>query len=78
MFLIFSLGRLNVLSVKDVGMQSAMKWLYKLDQYPDASTMKKFGAVWDPYCTVASLYLWEVVNRNLISQPNNFGDANDG
>ena len=69
MFLIFSLGRLNVLSVKDVGLQRAMKWLYSLDKYPDEATMKKYGALWDPYCSVASLYLWEVVNQNLISQP---------
>ena len=69
MFLIFSLGRLNVLSVKDVGLQRAMKWLYQLDQYPDAVTMKKYGALWDPYCSIASLYLWEIVNRGLISQP---------
>ena len=69
MFLIFSLGRLNVLSVKDVGLQRAMKWLYNLEKYPDEATMKKYGAFWDPYCSVASLYLWEVVNQNLISQP---------
>ena len=75
MFLIFSLGRLNVLSVKDVGLQRAMKWLYSLEKYPDEATMKKYGAIWDPYCTVASLYLWEVVNQNLISQPINLGAA---
>ena len=77
MFLIFSLGRPNVLSVKDVGLQRAMKWLYNLDQYPNEATMKKYGALWDPYCTVASLYLWEVVNQNLISQPVNFGNEKE-
>lgn len=68
MFMIFSLGRLNVLSSNDIGLQRAMKWLYKLEDYPSPLVMKEYGEVWNPYCTVASLYLWEVINQNLIAE----------
>ncbi len=30
MFLIFSLGRLNILSFKDVSIQNAIRWLYQI------------------------------------------------
>jgi len=68
MFLIFSLGRLDILSMADVGLQRAIKWLYKLDSAPNAFTLKELREVWSPYCTVASLYLWEVINQDYISQ----------
>ena len=71
MFLIFSLGRLNVLSINDVGIQRGIKWLYQLENNPDELVLKKYGAAWSPYCTIASLYLWEVINQKLISKSAN-------
>lgn len=64
MFLIFSLGRLNIFSTADVGLQRAIKWLYSLEAIsPD--TMDDLKNKWNPYCTVASLYLWEVINQRM-------------
>ncbi|HEX3043293.1 MAG TPA: DNA-3-methyladenine glycosylase [Bacillota bacterium] len=68
MFLIFSLGRLDVLSLKDLGLRRAIQWLYGLKQSPVERTMLKYGKKWAPYQTVASLYLWEVINRGLIKE----------
>lgn len=73
MFLIFSLGRLDVLSFGDVGLQRGIRWLYKLDKNEsiDFTNLKNR---WSPYNTIASLYLWEIVNRNII---HNFKDIDE-
>jgi DNA-3-methyladenine glycosylase II len=67
MFLIFTLGRLNVLAVADGGLKAAVKWLYRLESPPTRDKMLALGKAWEPYRSVASLYLWEAVNRRLIS-----------
>ncbi|MBV4420553.1 DNA-3-methyladenine glycosylase 2 family protein, partial [Clostridium tyrobutyricum] len=36
MFLIFSLGKMDILSYRDVSIKRAVKWLYELDDTPDA------------------------------------------
>jgi DNA-3-methyladenine glycosylase II len=66
MFLIFSLGRLDVLSVGDAGLRRSIQWLYKLKTPPAERTIKILGKKWAPYQTVASLYLWEVINQGFI------------
>ncbi len=66
MFLIFSLGRLNILSYKDIGLKRAIKWLYKLDNYPNDEFLEYLSNKWSPYQTVASFYLWEVINQGFI------------
>lgn len=69
MFLIFSLGRQNVLSLGDAGLKRAIRWLYDLDSFPGPAEMLCLGEQWQPYRTVASLYLWEAINRNLCKAP---------
>ncbi|MEK6448407.1 DNA-3-methyladenine glycosylase 2 family protein [Priestia aryabhattai] len=68
MFLIFSLGRLNVLSLNDIGIQRSVRWLYGLSAEED---MKKFlvekSKLWSPYNTIVSIYLWEAVNRGFVT-----------
>jgi len=60
MFLLFCLGRLNVFPVGDLGVRNAMVKNYKLRKMPDERKMfsisKKYK--WEPYCSVASWYLW--------------------
>ncbi len=67
MFLIFSLGRLNVLSLDDIGLRRGVKWLYNLEEQPGKSELTHYGTAWEPFRTVASLYLWEAVNRSYIA-----------
>lgn len=67
MFLIFCLGKKDVMSIQDVGLQRSIKWLYKLKDNPDKELMIKISNKWKPYRTIASLYLWEIINRDLIS-----------
>lgn len=58
MFLIFALRRPNVLPVGDLGVRSAIKKAYGLDEMPKAAEVERIGAAWHPYCSVASWYLW--------------------
>ncbi|KXG74126.1 DNA-3-methyladenine glycosylase family protein [Thermotalea metallivorans] len=69
MFLIFSLGRENIMSLEDAGLKRAVRWLYDLDVLPDSKTMGGYGERWKPYCSIASLYLWEAINRGWVNCP---------
>jgi len=58
MFLMFALRRNDVLPVGDLGIRSAMKKAYGLDDLPKPPEMEKIAAAWKPYTSVACWYLW--------------------
>jgi len=58
MFLMFRLGRPDVLPELDLGIQKAIQLAYRLRKRPLPVRISKIGAVWAPYRTVASWYLW--------------------
>ena len=58
MFLMFRLGRPNVLPELDLGIQNAIKRAYRKRKRPTPKDVKKIGAKWSPHSTVASWYLW--------------------
>ena len=62
MFLIFGLGRPDVLSVNDAGLKKAIKLAYSLQHIPSADEMILIVEPWRPYRSVASWYLWKVVD----------------
>ena len=62
MFLIFGLGRPDVLSTNDAGLRKGFKILYDLQELPSAEEMISIGDPWRPYRSVASWYLWRVVD----------------
>jgi DNA-3-methyladenine glycosylase II len=71
MFLIFSLGKMDVLPLDDVGLQRAVKWLYSLEKEKDIkSCFLEKARAWGKNTTIACLYLWESVNQNLIKVEN--------
>ena len=65
MFLIFSLGRLNVLPVGDLGIRKAIQNAYKLADLPNAQEIEQVADErgWRPYCSVASWYLWRIAGE---------------
>ncbi len=65
MFLMFSLFRVNVFAMDDLGLQNAVKRVYKLRGRPDKKTMEELSVKWEPYKSVASLYLWRSVDQKL-------------
>jgi DNA-3-methyladenine glycosylase II len=58
MFLMFALRREDVLPVADLGIRSAMKKAYGLDDLPKPAEMEKIAAAWKPYSSIACWYLW--------------------
>jgi len=59
MFLIFTLGRLDVFPVADLGIQKAIQRVYGYQQLPAERTMHRHGNKWKPYRTLATWYLWK-------------------
>ncbi len=60
MFLIFSLGRMDVLPVGDLGVRRAIQLRYGFDQLPNAEEAERIANEngWRPYSSIASWYLW--------------------
>jgi len=58
MFLIFALQRPNVLPVSDLGVRSAVRRAYGLDELPKPTELAVIAEKWHPYCSVATWYLW--------------------
>ena len=59
MFLIFSLGRLDVFPVGDLGIRKAIQRVYGYKKMPAVTTMHRHARKWVPYRTIATWYLWE-------------------
>ena len=58
MFLMFSLGRPDVLPWLDLGVRQAIQNLFGLDDLPDRDACEQSADAWRPYRTVASWYCW--------------------
>lgn len=65
MFLMFKLGRPDVLPVLDLGIQNAVRRAYGLRRRATPEDVRRVGAVWSPYSTVACWYLWRSVDGGL-------------
>ena len=61
MFLMFRLGRADVLPVDDYGIRKALQRAYGLRELPKADWMRKKAEGWRPYRTVACWYLWRSI-----------------
>jgi DNA-3-methyladenine glycosylase II len=58
MFLMFQLGRLDVLPDLDLGIRNAIKKAYRVRGIPTAKRIAKIGEPWRPYASIACWYLW--------------------
>jgi DNA-3-methyladenine glycosylase II len=58
MFLMFRLGRPDVLPVLDLGIRKAVQRAYGLRKLPEARKLEALAQNWRPHCTVACWYLW--------------------
>ena len=63
MFLIFRLGRPDVLPIHDLGVQKGWSVAYGKKQMPRPKELEKFGERWRPYRTVASWYMWRAFEK---------------
>ena len=60
MFLIFKLGRLDIMPAGDLGVQEGLRILDGLDARPSADTLLDRAEVWRPLCSVAAWFLWRL------------------
>jgi DNA-3-methyladenine glycosylase II len=58
MFLIFRLGRPDVLPELDLGIQNAIRRAYRLRKQPGPKDVLRIGKSWTPHASIASWYLW--------------------
>jgi DNA-3-methyladenine glycosylase II len=63
MFLIFNLGRPNILPVDDYGIRASMQTVYGLAELPKPVDIERLAERWHPFCSVASLYLWRARDK---------------
>jgi DNA-3-methyladenine glycosylase II len=63
MFLMFHLGRPDVLPVGDQGIRRAVERAYELEGIPAADELERIGEPWRPHRTLACLYLWESLDN---------------
>lgn len=62
MFLMFRLGRPDVLPDGDLGIQNAVRRAYGLRSLPAPRRVRRIGAPWSPWATIASWYLWRSID----------------
>jgi DNA-3-methyladenine glycosylase II len=65
MFLIFHLGRPDVMSAGDLGIRRAIQIAYRLEDLPGPTDLERIADPWRPHRTLACLYLW----RSLDNEP---------
>jgi 3-methyladenine DNA glycosylase/8-oxoguanine DNA glycosylase len=63
MFLIFCLGRADVLSPTDLGIRKAVQRAYAYKALPAPGTVLRHGEKWKPYRSIACWYLWASVDN---------------
>lgn len=61
MFLMFTLQRPDILPVTDLGIQKGMQLYCELEKLPGPDFMQKTAEPWRPYRTLASWYMWRLV-----------------
>ena len=62
MFLMFTLHRLDVFPVLDLGIKKGFSRLYQTDELCSDEFMLKESQKWKPYRTIASMYLWRILD----------------
>jgi DNA-3-methyladenine glycosylase II len=65
MFLMFCMGRLDVLAYGDLGIRNGIKQLYGLEQAPSPAQVKEIAASnkWHPFESIACWYIWKSLDN---------------
>lgn len=63
MYLMFGLGRPDVLPVDDLGIKKGFQKVYRLRTLPDREKMHTLARSWNGHYTVGSLYLWRSLDN---------------
>jgi len=63
MFLMFRLGRPDVLPAHDLGIRKGFQIVYGHEDAPKPQVILEYGERWRPYRSIASWYLWRAVDQ---------------
>lgn len=66
MFLIFSLNRLDVLPVGDLGLRAGVQQLYNMRALPTPDRVRSLGKKWRPFETVGTWYTWRSLDEGIV------------
>jgi DNA-3-methyladenine glycosylase II len=69
MFLIFHLGRPDVVSVGDLGIRRSVQIAYGMKELPGPDELEKLAEEWRPHRTLACLYLWRSLDSTPVEAP---------
>lgn len=58
-FMIFGLGRVDVLPAGDLGLRKGIKIFYAMSEMPSEDEVERIARMWRPYRTVATWYIWK-------------------
>jgi DNA-3-methyladenine glycosylase II len=62
-YLMFRLGRMDILPADDLGLMNAVHRAYGLRKRPDPARLRQMGEAWRPYRSIAAWYLWASLDQ---------------
>jgi DNA-3-methyladenine glycosylase II len=71
MFLMFCLGRPDVLPVADLGLRVGVQRQFGLAEQPGRAELEKLAEPWRPYRSIATWYMWRSLGFVPQSEPGN-------
>src|SRR2546422_2154949 len=77
MFLIFSLGRPDVLPVDDLGVRRGIQITYGLPDLPKPEEMRQIAEPWRPYRSVGTWYMWRALGVDIPEQGRGYKKPED-
>ena len=66
MFLIFQYNRQNILPLGDIGLINSFCNNYNIDKKNFSNIIPRYKKIWEPYCTVATWYLWRDIDEDIV------------
>lgn len=66
MFLIFQYNRPNILPLGDIGLINSFCKNYNVDKKEFEKIIVDYKKIWNPYCTVATWYLWRDIDEDIV------------
>lgn len=65
MFLMFSMGRLDVWPASDLGVRKGYRHSYRLEELPSAKELESHGERFRPYRSLVAWYMWRALNNDM-------------
>jgi len=64
-FLLFSGNNNDICPANDLGIKKGIKIIYNLKELPKDNEVYKIAELWKPYRSIASRYIWEIVDQKI-------------